>query len=171
MVWKYVQRKVKNSLYPDLYLWSHNIPRTIRTSIYKKHGLNVRFEIIPERWPPMLYFWYFGKKKGWHYPTDDDIKWFYFTLFKKNGFIFMIICYIFYRNCFLELIILVIKSAISFYLIVYFIYMILFLRKIIRLSFRMLVRTPLHGIPTLIIYAVNAILNMFNPKNKKKWYF
>jgi len=171
MVWKYVERKVKNSLYPDLYVWSHNIPRAVRTSIYKKHGLNIRFEIIPERWPPMLYFWYFGREKGYHYPTDDDIKFFYFTLFRKNGFLFMILCYIFYRNCFLEFLILVIKSAIALYLIAYFIYMFLLLRKILRLSFKMFRRTPFHCMPTLIIFAVNAILNMFNSKTKKKWYF
>merc|ERR1711933_148443 len=140
---------VKNSFYPDLYFWSHNLPRTIRTSIYKKYGLNIRFEIIPEKWPPMLYFWYFGKYKDYHYPTDDDIKFFYFTLFKKNGFLFIIF----------------------FYLIVYFIYLILFLRKILRLSIKMLYLTPVNCIPTLFLIFINCILNIFNSKKKKKWYF
>ena len=49
MVWRFVEKKVKNSLYPDLYVWSHNIPLCVRTSIHKKYGLNIRFELIPER--------------------------------------------------------------------------------------------------------------------------
>ena len=90
MLWRYVEKKVKNNFYPDLYYWSQNLPRTLRRSVYKKHGLNIRFEVIPENFPPMLYYWHFNKLKGYHYPTDDDIKFFYFTLFKKNGFIFLI---------------------------------------------------------------------------------
>merc|ERR1711959_662047 len=66
---------------------------------------------------------------GYHYPTDDDIQFFYFTLFKKNGFIFLIFCYIIYRNCFLEFLLLFIKSGISFYLIIYFIYIVVFIKK------------------------------------------
>jgi len=171
MVWRYVEKKVKSSLYPDLYFWSHNLPRTIRTSIYKKYGLNIRFEIIPEKWPPMLYYWYFDKYKGYHYPTDDDIKFFYFTLFKKNGFLFGILCYILYIDCFFELLVLLIKSSITFYLIVYFIYLILFLRKILLLSIKMLYRTPINCIPTLFLIFINSIFNIFNSKKKKKWYF
>jgi len=171
MVWRYVEKKVKNSFYPDLYFWSHNLPRTIRTSIYKKYGLNIRFEIIPEKWPPMLYFWYFGKYKDYHYPTDDDIKFFYFTLFKKNGFLFIILCYILYIDCFSEFLVLIIKSGIIFYLIVYFIYLILFLRKILRLSIKMLYLTPVNCIPTLFLIFINCILNIFNSKKKKNGIF
>lgn len=168
MVWRFIEKKVKNNFYPDLYYWSHNLPRTIRTSVYKKHGLNIRFEIIPEFWPPMLYFWYFGKLKGYHYPTDDNIKFFYFTLFKKNGFIFIILCYIIYRNCFFEFFILIVKSGIAFYLIVYFIFIILFIRKFIRISLRILYRIPLNCILILIIMNFNDMLNKLK---KIKWYF
>jgi hypothetical protein len=52
MLWRYVERKVKNSLYPDLHYWSPILPHAIRKSIYKKHGLNIKFEFIPEWWSP-----------------------------------------------------------------------------------------------------------------------
>jgi hypothetical protein len=170
MLWRYVEKKVKNSFYPDLLFWSQNLPRTFRRSVYKRHGLNIRFEIIPENWPPMLYYWYFGKRKGYHYPTDDDIKFFYFTLFKKNGFIFLLLCCVIYRNCFLEVLILVIKSAIAFYLIVYFIYMVLFIRKLLRISIRFVYKNSLSFILILFIVYINQFLNiLFN--SKKEWYF
>jgi len=170
MVWRYVEKKVKDSFYPDLYYWSQNLPRSIRTSISRKHNLNIRFEFIPENLRPMLYYWYFGKRKGYYYPTDDDIKFFYFTLFKKNGFIFMILCYLFYRNCFLEFLVLVIKSGIAFYLIIYFIYILLFMRKIIRVSFKIIRRTPIKCLPTLLIIVINQFINILY-STKKKWYF
>jgi len=172
MLWRYIEKKVQKSFYPDLFFWSQNLPRTLRRSVYKKHGLNIRFEVIPENWPPMLYYWHFGKKKGYYYPTDDDIKFFYFTLFKKNGFIFLIFCCIVYRNCFLEFLILVIKSGIAFYLIVYFIYMVLFIRKHIRMTVRLIYRTPSKLRPLLFIIGINQFLNIiFNFNSKKKWYF
>merc|ERR1712157_522182 len=99
-----------------------------------KHGLNIRFEVIPENWPPMLYYWYFGKRKGYHYPTDNDIKFFYFTLFKKNGFIFLIFCYIVYRNCFLD-----------------FIFIVFFIKKNIRITSRFILNIPKNLIPILLI--------------------
>merc|ERR1711939_342064 len=133
-----------------------NLPRTLRRSIYKKHGLNIRFEVIPENWPPMLYYWYFGKRKGYHYPTDNDIKFFYFTLFKKNGFIFLIFCYIVYRN--------------YFYLIIYLIYIVFFIKKNIRITIRFILNIPKNLIPILLIININQFLNIiFN--SKKKWYF
>jgi hypothetical protein len=98
MLWRYVERKVKNSLYPDLHYWSPILPHAIRKSIYKKHGLNIKFEFIPEWWSPYDYFLFFGKIKGYHYPTDDDIKFFYFTLFKKNGFLFILLVLIVYKT-------------------------------------------------------------------------
>ena len=170
MVWRYVEKKVKNSFYPDLYYWSQNIPRSIRTSVFRKYGLNIRFEIIPENLPPMLYVWHFGKFKGWHYPTDDDIKFFYFTLFKKNGFIFMISCYLFYMDCFLEFLALVAKSGIAFYLIVYSIYVLLLIRKYLRIFVRILYITPANCILTLILISINQFLNIIY-FTKKKWYF
>jgi len=173
MLWRYIEKKVKNSLYPDLYYWSPRLPRAIQKSIYKQYGLNIKFEFIPEHLSPFYYFLYFGKKKGYHYPTDDDIKFFYFTLFKKNGFIFLIFCCIVYRNCFLEFLTLVIKSGIAFYLIVYFIYMVLFIRKHIRMTVRLIYRTPSKLRPLLFVIGINQFLNIifnFNSK-KKKWYF
>jgi hypothetical protein len=171
MIWRYVEKKVKNNFYPGLYYWHHNIPRQLRTSVYKKHGLNVRFEFIPELWSPMLYYWYFGKYKGYHYPTGDDIQFFYFTLFKKNGFIFILTCCIIYRNCFLDLLILLFKSGIAFYLIVHLIYITLYARKLIRICLKRVYRTPSNCILTLIIITLNYLLNIFNPKKKNKWYF
>jgi len=170
MLWRYVEKKVKNNFYPDLFFWSQNLPRTLRRSIYKKHGLAIRFEVIPENLPPMLYYWYFGKSKGYHYPTDNDIKFFYFTLFKKNGFIFLIFCYIVYRSCFSEFLVLFIKSGITFYLIIYFIYIIFFIKKNIRLVSCFLFNIPKNLIPILLIININQFLNIiFN--SKKKWYF
>merc|ERR1712100_852496 len=88
--------------------------------------------------PSILYYWYFNKRKGYYYPTDDDIKFFYFTSFKKNGFLFLIFCCIVYRNCFSEFLILVIKSGITFYLIIYSIYILLFLRKQTRIIIKLI---------------------------------
>jgi len=170
MLWRYVEKKVKNSFYPDLFFWSQNLPRIFRKSVYKKHGLNIRFEIIPENWPSMLYYWHFGRRKGYHYPTDSDVKFFYFTLFKKNGFLFLIFCCIIYRNCFLEFLILLIKSGIVFYLLIYFIYIILFIRKQVRILITGIYKTPKNLFPILVIIGINQLLNhLFN--SKKKWYF
>ena len=170
MLWCSVRKKVKNSFYPDLYFWSQNLPRTLRRSVYKKHGLNIRFEIIPEHLPSILYYWYFNKRKGYYYPTDDDIKFFYFTLFKKNGFLFLILCCIVYRNCFFEFLTLVIKSGITFYLIIYFTYMALLLRKQIRMAIKLIYKTPTNALLTLLVIGINYFLNIiFN--SKKKWYF
>merc|ERR1712224_824689 len=156
---RYVEKKVKNNFYPDLFFWSQNLPRSLRRSIYKQHGLNIRFEVIPENWPPMLYYWYFGKYKGYHYPTDSDIKFFFF-----------IFCYIVYRNCFLDFILLCIKSGIYFYLIIYFIYIVFFIKKNIRITSRFIFNIPKNLIPILLIININRFLNIiFN--SKKKWYF
>jgi len=170
MLWRYVEKKVKNSLYPDLYYWPQYVPRFTRRSIYSKYGLNIRFEVIPEFWCPLKYKLYFGLEKGYYYPTDDDIKFFYFTLFKKNGFLFILFCCIIYRNCFLEFIELVIKSGIAFYLIVSLIYLILFIRKHLIDSIRFLKKAPINSYPTVFIMVINFYLNIiFN--TKKKWYF
>jgi len=173
MIWSYVQKKVKKSLYPDLYYWSHNLPRFYRRVIFLGYDLNIKFEYIPERWDPLLYFWYFDRLKYYHYPTDDDIKFFYFTLFKKNGFLFIIICLIIYKNYLFDLIILLINSGIAFYLIVHLIYTILLLRKNIYLLYLLLKILPYKCIPILIIIFINRMLNiLFNFKSKPlKWYF
>jgi len=171
MLWRFIEKKVKNNFYPDLYFGSHNVPRCVRTSVYRKYGLNIRFEILPESWSPMLYYWYFGRYKGYHYPTDDDIQFFYWTLFKKNGFLFSLVCCIIYQDCFLDLIILIFKSSITFYLIVYFIYMILFMRKIIKISIKLLRVTPSNCIPILILLTLNDLLNSLKTKKERKWYF
>jgi len=173
MFWRYIEKKVKKSFYPELKYWSFTLPHEVKLSIYKQYGLNIKFEFIPERWPDIYYYWFFGKRKNYHYPTDDDIKFFYFTLFKKNGFLFLIICCIIYRNCFLELVILLIKSGIAFYLIIYFIYLILLVRKYICLFYKYRKYTlSIKYIPILIIIMFNNFLNiLFNFKKKKKWYF
>merc|ERR1712032_1344654 len=120
----------------------------------------------------MGYYWYFNKRKGYYYPTDDDIKFFYFTSFKKNGFLFLIFCCIVYRNCFFEFLILVIKSGITFYLIIYFIYMVLFIRKHIRMTVRLIYRTPSKLRPLLFIIGINQFLNIiFNFNSKKNGIF
>jgi len=171
MLWRFIEKKVKNNLYPNLYFGSHNVPRCVRTSVYKKYGLNIRFEILPEKWSPLLYYWYFGKRKGYHYPTDDDIQFFYWTLFKKNGFLFGLLCCIIYKDCFFDLMVLIIKSSITFYLIVYFIYMILFIRKIIKINIKLLRVTPSNCIPIFILLILNDLLNILKTKKERKWYF
>merc|ERR1739849_60938 len=129
----------------------------VKLVIYKKYGLNIKFECIPERWPDMYYYWFFGKRKNYHYPTDDDIKFFYFTLFNINGF--------------LELVILLIKSGITFYLIVYFIYLILLLRKYLCLFYKYRKYTlSIKYIPILIIIMFNNFLNILFNFTKKKIY-
>ena len=175
MLWQYIRKKVKKSLYPDLIYWSDNLPRGIRLSIYKKYKtLNIRFEYIPEAWGPMLYYFYFNQKKHYHYPTDDDIKFFYFTLFKKNGFIFMLLSGIIFKDCFLEFISLLFKSAITFYLILCVIYTFFYVRKHLRISLKFLFKTPRKLYPTLFIVILNSILNLLlnnRKKKKQKWYF
>merc|ERR1711904_38117 len=94
-------------------------------------------------------------------------KFFYFTLFKKNGFLFLLACCVIYRNHFLEFIILVTKSLIAFYLIVYFIYMLLFIRKLLRITKRLLYRNSLSFILILFVIFINQFLNkLFNSKKK-----
>lgn len=174
MLWSYIEKKVKNSLYPDIYYWSPNLSRIFRKSIYIKNSLNIKFEYIPERWSSMFYNWYFGRQKGYHYPTDDDIKFFYFTLFKKNGFLFIIFCFIIYKNYFFEVIILLIKSFIAFYLILYLIYIVLFLYKYLYRIYKMLKKVPSKYFSILIIIGINYSLNIiFNFKKNSilKWYF
>merc|ERR1739848_95812 len=154
------------SLYPDLYYWSFTLHYEVKLVIYKKYGLNIKFEYIPERWPDIYYYWFFGKRKNYHYPTDDDIKFFYFTLFKKNGFLFMIVCCIVFRDCFLEFIFFLFKSAITFYLILCFIYTIFYIRKHLLLGVRILYKTPSKLYPILFIININLILNiLLNNRN------
>merc|ERR1712151_433316 len=88
-------------------------------------------------------------------PTDDNIKFFYFTRFKKNGFLFIIFCSILYRNCFFEFLFLLIKGFIAFYMIIDLIYIIFFIRKYIKISLKL----PHNLIFTIILIYLNIILN------------
>merc|ERR1712124_194528 len=90
------------------------------------------------------------------------IKFFYFTLFKKNGFLFMIVCCILFKDCFAEFILFLFKSAITFYLILCLIYTIFYVRKHIRIGVRILYRTPTKLYPILFILVLiylNILLN------------
>merc|ERR1739848_910463 len=99
------------------------------------------------------------------------IKFFYFTLFKKNGFLFLMLCCIVYRNCFLEFLTLVIKSGIAFYLIIYFIYIVLFIRKHIRMTIRLIYKTPTNVLLILLIILNSKKKMVFlDKKSKKKVY-
>merc|ERR1712224_751109 len=69
-----------------------------------------------------------------------------------------------------EFLILVIKSGITFYLIVYFIYITLYTRKLIRISIRILRILPSNCTLTAILYGFNELLNFFKKKLKKKIY-
>merc|ERR1712046_127679 len=98
---------------------------------------------------------------------DDDIKFFYFTLFKKNGFIFILLCCLIYKDCFLEVLFLLIKSAIAFYLIIS---LLLYIRKHILITKTILYKLQVKYYPTLLLILINYFLNiLFN--SKKKWYF
>merc|ERR1711934_329529 len=70
-------------------------------------------------------------------------------------------------DCFLEFLILVIKSGIVFYFIIYYIYILLLIRKYLRISIRTLYRTPANCILTLILISINQFLNIvyFTKKN------
>jgi len=171
MFWQYVEKKFKTSLYPDLYHWDLNLPKIIKKKIYKKYGFNIQFAFIPEYLSTILYYWYFGKYKNYYYPTNKDIKFFYFTLFKKNGFIFLIICTIIYNNFFLDLLFLLIKSFIVFYLTLYVIYIIFLIQKFIYISMKILFNICFKYYPTLILFVINYFLNVLFNYKKKKWYF
>merc|ERR1712187_979780 len=80
----------------------------------------------------------------------------------------VIFCYIVYRNCFFDFISLCIKSGIAFYLITYFIYIVFFIKKNIRITSRFIINIPKNLIPILLIININQFLNIiFN--SKKKW--
>merc|ERR1711953_312830 len=89
------------------------------------------------------------------------------TLFKKNGFLFMISCYFIYMDCFFEFLLLVTKSGITFYLIVYFIYILLLIHKYFRLTVKTLYRTPSNCILTLILININQLTNIIYFTKKK----
>merc|ERR1712210_153524 len=59
------------------------------------------------------------------------------------------------------------KSGISFYLIIYFIYIVFFIKKNIRITSRFIFNTPKNLIPILLIININQFLNViFNSKKK-----
>merc|ERR1711981_1347297 len=91
----------------------------------------------------------------------------YFTLFKKNGFIFILLCCIIYKDCFLEVLFLLIKSSIAFYLIISLIYLVLYIRKHILIAKHFLYRVQIKHYPTLLLILINYFLNiLFNSKKK-----
>jgi len=166
MFWRYIDIKVRRMFYPNLYFFEEDIDSAFKRSIYKKYGFNIRFDTIPENYPEMLYFAFFGIKKGWFVPTDENIKFFYFTRFKKNGFLFIIFCIILYRNCFFEFLFLLIKGFIAFYIIVDLIYIIFFIRKYVKITLNLPGTLAL----TILYIYINVYLNKLF-KSNKKWYF
>jgi len=170
MVWRYIEVKVKRMFYPNIYMFPEEVAPAFKRSIYKRYKLCVRFDTIPEYYCEMFYFAFFGIKKGWFVPTDDNIKFFYFTRFKKNGFLFIIFCSILYRNCFFEFLFLLIKGFIAFYIIVDLIYIILFIRKYIKISLKL----PCNLVLTIFLIYFNMALNKLSDilfKSKEKWHF
>merc|ERR1712159_595304 len=67
-------------------------------------------------------------------------------------------------DCFSEFLLLVTKSGIAFYLIIYFIYILLLIRKYFLLTVRTLYRTPTNCILTLIL---NNFIGLNNSNSKK----
>ena len=166
MLWRYIEIKVRRIIYPNLFFFEEDIAPAFKRSIYKKYGFNIRFDTIPENYPDMLYLFFFGIEKGLFYPTDDNIKFFYFTRFKKNGFLFIIFCIILYRNCFFEFVLLLTKGFIGFYIIVDLIYIIFFIRKWVKI----IIRSPGTIALTVFLTYINLYLNKLF-KSNEKWYF
>jgi len=171
MLWRYIEIKVKRMFYPNIYFFSEEeVVSAFKRSIYKKYDLNIRFDTIPEYYCDMYYFAFFGLQKGLFVPTDDNIKFFYFTRFKKNGFLFILLSIVLYRNCFFEFVFLVIKGFIAFYLIVDLIYIIFFIRKYIKI----ILKLPHNFIFTIFLIYINKFLNKLSNKlfkSNEKWYF
>lgn len=173
MIWKHVEVKIRNSMYPNLIYWNVYIfPYQIKNSIYQKHfkNLHIQFEHIPENWLSVRYYLFFDKFKGYYYPTNDDIKFFNFNLFKKNGFIFLLFFSILFRNCYIELLFLLIKSLFAFYLILDFIYIIFLIRKYVIFLILLFYYLPLNFVYIFILININNLLNKYL-KLKNKWYF
>jgi len=162
MFWKYIEKKVEKSIYPDNRYWPPYMPHCFQKSIYRKYGFNAKFQIIRG-------FYYFFVNKYNRHCYNNDIKFFYFTLFKKNGFIFILFCCILYQNCFLEFLYLILKALIAFYLIIWFIYIILLLRKYIYISIKIYKRLCITFIMILVLINFNSKLNQFF--NNSEWYF
>jgi hypothetical protein len=170
MLWRYVEKKVKNSLYPNLSYWSPILPYAIRKSIYKKHGLNIKFEFIPEWWSPYDFFFFLVNLKATIIPRMTILNFFILLYLKKNCFVFILLFIIIYKKYFLELLWLFIKSGITFYLIISLIYLILFIRKHLRINLKFLFRVPIKYYPILFIIIINFFFNIIFC-SKKKWYF
>jgi len=170
MLWRYIEIKVKRIFYPNIHFFPEEVDSAFKRSIYKQYNLNIRFDTIPEYYCELYYVTFFGIQKGWFIPTDDNIKFFYFTRFKKNGFLFLIFCFIIYGNCFFEFFFLVIKGFIAFYIIVDLIYIIFFIRKYIKISLKL----PRNLVFTIFLIYINIFLNKLGNKLfkfDKKWYF
>merc|ERR1712025_1210914 len=118
----------------------------------------------------MGYYVFFDKRKDYYYPTQDDIKFFNFNLFKKNGFLFLIFCVLLFRNCFIEFIALVVKSLFAFYTIVDLIYVILLIRKNIYFFIKFSHYFSANLAFIFFLNNINDNLNLYL-KSKNKWYF
>lgn len=156
MLWAYVEKKIKKALRPKITYYSPNIPKPVRRRMYKELGPHIRFS-KPGYWkyrlPPSLYYYYFEsvrerrRRYGYLvYPTAEGIKFFNFTLFKKNGLLFFIFCCIIFRKCLGTFILLLLKSALSFAILLYFFYYLLLLyRKFL------IIRRALYLVPSRYI--------------------
>jgi len=173
MVWKEIEIQVRNSMFSDCIYWNlYLFPYEFKKSIYKKYSYDsyIRFEPIPESWLSVDYFLFFDTLKGWYYPTDDDIKFFNFNLFKKNGFLFLLFCGLLFQNCFIEFISLFLKSLFAFYVIVDLIYVILLIRKHIYFYIEFSHYFSYNVAFIFFLNNINDSLNLYL-KSKNKWYF
>jgi len=173
MLWKELEKQVRNSIYSDYFYWNvYVFPYTIKNSIYQKYYKTsyVKFEHIPENWTPVRYFLFFNKMKDYYYPVSDDIKFFNFNLFKKNGFLFLLFCGLVFQNCFIEFLLLLLKSLFTFYVILDFIYIIFLIRKYVRFFIRLYYYLSFNLFYIFLLISVNNILNMYL-KSQNKWYF
>jgi hypothetical protein len=169
MVWRLVEKELNNSLNSSSIYWSPNLPKIFKRSIYlKDNRFKVRFELIPELWNNLSYYWYFNKHKNYYHPRVNNIKFFYFTSLKKNVLLFLISSCVIYKNCFLELLTLIIKSLIIIYLILYSIYLILFMRKLLYIYCNFFF---LKYLSISILIVLNNFINFLFKNTKKKWYF
>ena len=146
--------------------------RFVFSFFYKKYYFDpyVKFERIPENWLSVSYYLFFDKLKGYYYPTSDDIKFFNFNLFKKNGFLFLLFCGLLFKNCFIEFLFLLGKSLFAFYTIADLIYVILLIRKHCYFFIRLCYYLSFNLAVLFMLIKFNNTLN-FYLKSKDKWYF
>jgi len=173
MLWKELEKQIRNTMYSNGLYWNVYIfPYKFKNSIYQKYYNDsyIKFEHIPENWISVRYFLFFDKIKDYYYPTNDDIKFFNFNLFKKNGFLFLLFCGLLFQNCFIEFIFLLLKSLFAFYLILDLIYVILLIRKYFYFFIKLYYYLSFNLIYIFLLMNVNDILNLYL-QSKNKWYF